>query len=107
MISEREYKLLIAIKETPIVDENEFWDDLQALLKDKLIKHNYTRSTPNALIYDGYLLTPLGDRAIEDFKRLQTTRKQQKSNSIKSTFALIFSAIATIVGLISLIISIT
>lgn len=68
MISKSEYEVLTILSQGPEIDEEKYFDELQTLLSEKLIRHNVTGQTFNAIKYHGFLITPKGQRAFEEYK---------------------------------------
>ncbi len=93
MISKREYEILIAIKEKQIIPGAVTSNELYSLFIDKLIRTNAKSE---------YIVTPFGERVIEDFERQSIADKQQRASNIKSTCALIISAVTTLIALLAL-----
>lgn len=92
MISKREYEILIAIKEKHLLPSEIKSNELYFLLKDKLI----------SLDNNKYSVTTSGERVIEEFERQTIADKQQRASNIKSTCALIISAVTTLIALLAL-----
>ena len=108
MISEREYKILLEIRNNPLFYDENLFDVFQTLMKEKLIICDYIPNTSDV----GYFVTVTGQRAIEDYERCLIDEQQKaetldiaKNSSIKSTFAIIISGIAMLIGLLSFVVS--
>lgn len=83
MINENEYKLLSGLKDSPLIDEVKYYYELKTFFKDELVAYNITGETPTATIYNGFLLTPKGERAIEEYENFQkTTQRELETVSI-------------------------
>lgn len=74
MISKIEFEVIDFLFKSPNIDEEKFSKEIESLLKDKLIKHRIVdyKRMKNVLglvpIYDGFEVTPLGQRAYEEYK---------------------------------------
>lgn len=93
MISKREYEILIAIKEKHLLSSEIKSNELYILVKDKLIYLDKNSK---------YSVTTIGERVIEEFERQTIADKQQRASNIKSTCALIISAVTTLIALLAL-----
>jgi len=83
MINEKEYNLLNGLKNSPLIDELKFYYELQTFFKDEFITYNRTDETPTAIIYNGFLLTPKGERAIEEYENfLQSVERDKETVNI-------------------------
>lgn len=67
MISKPEYEVLMMLKASPEIKENQYYDVLNTLFHDKLI----SRLPGNQLFHYKYFITPLGQRALEEYEAAQ------------------------------------
>lgn len=67
MISKKEFDVLQFLLSSPNIDESKYGVELSSLRADKLIIFNITKSTHDKLIYEGFLITPKGQRAYEEY----------------------------------------
>lgn len=76
MINTTEYKILTSLKENPTsINEQQFYNELITLLKEKMIDYNVVGETKNNFLYNGFIITSKGYREIENYENL---KKQQK-----------------------------
>lgn len=110
MISKIEYDLLIHfLKQPELDDELLFFEEIERLKKDRFIRYNIIYDN----MYNGYLVTPLGQRAIEEYEAFQTNESREdqtleisKKSDKKSTISLWIASISALISLGSLIIAI-
>lgn len=67
MISKAEYEVLMMLNASPEIDEQKYFGELMALVKDKFI----SRVLNNELFHSKYFVTPIGQRAIEEYEVTQ------------------------------------
>lgn len=115
MISEREYKVLKAIKASPKIDELAYRDEKDNLLRLNMIERDWAHVIEDRTIsehYAGLVVTPTGNAAIEDYERLQESIMREKKTlkvahkaNIISVVSLCVSSFLSIPALIVSIIS--
>lgn len=134
MISEKEFDVLQSLLSSPNIDEDEYGIELSSLRSDGLIDFNVTRSTRDSLIYEGFLVTPKGHRAYEEYLAFvksqsldtETLKAAKESNEISkqantlsekandiakssknlSKFAICVSIVAALIAIIDVIVGI-
>lgn len=116
VISKTEYNILCSLKTDNLID-NRFHEEINTLLQEKLIYYNVTSENSWGYEYIGYKLTPLGERAIEDYERVLLSEEREKeanalseeANKIaqksdnKSKWALGVSIISALIAFVSLV----
>lgn len=80
MITEKEYILLIGLKTSPLIDETQYYYEIKTFLKDKFISYNIIEETPTSKIYNGYILTPIGERAIKEYEDYLQSIERDKAS---------------------------
>ena len=93
MISKKEYNLLVGLRESPHIDENQYRQEINLFLKEKFIYYNIIKVPYQNNIYEGYILLPQGERAIEEYeeamnahaKRDETVTLAKEANELSKT----------------------
>jgi hypothetical protein len=93
------------------INEREELKELTHLYKEKLIDYSVVGESRNAILYNGYIVSALGMRAIEEYEAFQNKEKREnetlllaKKSNVKSNLSLIISAISVIVAIIAIIV---
>ncbi len=82
IISKIEYNILCSLKTDNLIDSR-FHDEINTLLQEKLIYYNVINETSLEYECKGYKLTPLGERAIEDYERvLMRNEREEEANEL-------------------------
>lgn len=126
MINSKEFEVLCILQENTKIDENKYRQEIKSLLSDKMIYFNVTGSDRNNVYYHGFVITPKGQRAYEEYKAFQFSQKatsetlkaakeanelSSEANKISrgakriSFWAIIVSAVATIISVVGIIVS--
>ena len=133
MINKIEYEIIKSLLLAPDIDEIKFNDEISSLLKDKFIRYNVTGETSTRILYNGYVVTPQGLRAYEEYiafiesqsREIETVKTAKEANDIAeranalsekanniasssktlSRRAIVVSIIATIISVIDIIVS--
>ena len=106
MISSIEYEILISLSKNPTsIDEIKKENELSVLLKEKLINYNVIGENNYNFFYNGFIVTPNGYRAIEEFENLKKSQNNELENLKLSKKANIKSLISIIISIISLLLS--
>lgn len=90
MINKIEYEIIKSLQLTPEIDEIKFRDEISSLLKDKFIRYNVTGETSTRILYNGYIVTPQGTRAYEEYlafiesqnREIETVKTAKEANDI-------------------------
>lgn len=110
MINSKEYQILQHLLSTYKIDEKENLAELNSLYKEKLIDYNIVYQDDNSCLYDGYIVTVKGNRAIEEYasflqkeqREMENLQLSKKAN-IKSNLSLIFAAVSIVVAILAII----
>lgn len=119
MISKSEYQILKSLKQSPEIDENRYYGELSNLLRLKMIDYNVTGETESNVLYNGFIVTAVGNAAIEEYERMLENEKREEetlkvaheANDIsrhsnkQSKLAIILSIVAIAVSVIGIIVN--
>lgn len=126
MINKTEYELLKSLKQSPEVDNERYFNELRNLLELKMIYYNIIGSNSMQTLYDGYIVTPIGDAAIEEYERMlekdarevdtlntaheanniaKNANKIAEKSNVISKIAIVVSILAIVVSVIGIIVS--
>ena len=79
MISSNEYNVLISLSSAPEIDEQCYREELKTLIREKLISYNITGETYSQILYRGFLVTPLGKRAIQEYESFLQSKHREET----------------------------
>lgn len=77
MISKREFEVLEFLLTSPNIDQQKYALELASLRLDKLIYFNVVKETKKAYIYEGFIVTPKGKRAYEEYLSFLDTQSHE------------------------------
>ena len=118
MISSDEYNILKSLKQSPEIDENRYYNEIRNLLSLKMIEYNVTGETERNILYNGFIVTPMGEAAIEEYERMLKNEKREdetlkvahEANDISrhsnklSKLAVALSIVAIVVSIVGIIV---
>ena len=112
MINKKEYTLLKLLSKGNNSENEKYYCEIKNLLEEQMISYNITGETCTSILYDGFLVTALGFRAIEEYENFIDKENREKQTFIlstkadkRSTISLWVSILAALFGLLGVVVS--
>ena len=78
MINSIEYKILKSISTGDKINEIEYRGEIHFLVKERMIYFNVTEERRSTVLYNGFIILPLGLRAIEEYENFLQSQKREE-----------------------------